>query len=116
MNRYFITLRLPFGVYVHYGKGSKMGQSRPSFGNGLVHYDYRRRVKSKTVRTFTGEPNHYDTQGDCIGYSRCENLVKLIHYDCRGWRVGYTYRFLGLIFIHRLSQRSALWETEMPNT
>lgn len=109
-----MTLRLPFGVYVHYAKGRKIGQSRRSFGNGLVHYDYRRRVKSKTVCTFIGEPNHYDTRGNCIGYSRCENLVKLIHYDCRGRREGYTYRFLGLILIHCISPHSALGERCVP--
>lgn len=109
MDRKFFTLRLPFGRYVHYARGRKVGQSIRSFGDGLVHYDRRRRVKSKTVRTFVGEPNHYDTNGRCIGYSRKCNCFKSVHYNRRGQKVGYTYHILNLIFCHCVLERSELW-------
>lgn len=108
-NTKFLSLRLPFGMYVHYAGGRKIGESRPAYDKGLVHYNRRRKLTVKTVRSFFGEPNHYDSQGKCVGYSRCGGLGKIVHYDRNGDEIGYTYHFLHLVYFHRISKSSSLW-------
>lgn len=73
----FFSLRLPFGIYVHYAKGRKIGQSRSACDKGFAHYNRRRRLVSKTIRSFFGEPNHYDPEWRCIGYSRRTGLGRV---------------------------------------
>lgn len=108
-NTRFFSLRLPFGIYVHYASGRKIGESRPAYNKGLVHYNRRRKLIVKTTRSFLGEPNHYDPHGKCVGYSRGKGLGKIVHYDRAGDEVGYTQHFLHLVYFHRISKSSELW-------
>lgn len=105
----FLSLRLPFGIYVHYAGGRKIGESRPAYDKGLVHYNCRKKLIVKTVRSFFGEPNHYDSQGKCVGYSRCGSLAKIVHYDCNGDEIGYTYHFLHLVYFHYVLKQADIW-------
>ena len=98
----FFSLRLPFGIYVHYAKGRKIGESRPAYSKGLVHCNRRKQIVVKTVRSFFGEPNHYDPQGRCVGYSRRTKLGRVTHYDRNGKIIGYSTSILGILYITRL--------------
>lgn len=97
----FFTLRLPFGPYLHYAKGRKLGESRLSYDSGLLHYDVKKRIVGTTVLSFFSEPNHYDPHGRCTGYSRPGTFLKILHYNAKGQPIGHTYHFLGLFFLHR---------------
>ena len=108
-NTRFFSLRLPFGMYVHYAKGRRIGESRPAYNKGLVHYNHRRKLIVKTIRSFFGEPNHYDSQGKCAGYSRGKGLSKIIHFDRNGNEVGYTQHFLHLVYFHHVLKQSDIW-------
>lgn len=105
----FFSLRLPFGMYVHYAGGRKIGGSRPAYAKGLVHYNRRGKLIGKMERSFFGEPNHYDLQRHCIGYSRRKGLSKMIHYDRDGDIVGYTHQLFHVLYFHRVSEQSDLW-------
>ncbi len=96
-NLQFFSLRLPFGIYVHYAKGRKIGESKPAYDKGLVHYNRRGKLIGKMVRSFFGEPNHYDIYGQCTGYSRKSSFVRIVHFDCHGNEVGCTYTFMGIL-------------------
>ena len=102
----FFSLRLPFGIYVHYASGRKIGESRPAYGKGLVHYNRRKKLIGKIVRNFFGEPNHYDLHGRCIGYSRKIGFAKVAHFDRNGIVIGYTYRIFGFLFITALKTQN----------
>lgn len=104
----FFSLRLPFGMYVHYAKGRKIGESRPAYDKGLVHYNRRGKMIGKMVRSFFGEPNHYDLQRHCIGYSRRKGLSKIIHYGRDGGIIGHTYHLFHVLYFHRVPERSDL--------
>lgn len=108
-NTRFFSLRLPFGMYVHYASGRKIGESRSAYSKGLVHYNRRKKLVVKTVRSFFGEPNHYDKQGNCIGYSRCCGLSKIVHFDRNGNKIGYTHHFLCLLYFHCMLEQSNMW-------
>lgn len=95
----FFSLRLPFGMYVHYAGGRRIGESRPSYCKGLVHYNCKRKLIGKTVHSFFGEPNHYDLQGRCTGYSRKTGFSKIAHFDRNGAVVGCTYMILGFLLL-----------------
>ena len=95
----FFSLRLPFGIYVHYASGRKIGESRPAYSKGLVHYNRRRKLVSKTMRSFFGEPNHYDPQGRCTGYSRRTSLGAITHYDRNGKIIGHSRSFFGILYL-----------------
>lgn len=99
INTRFFSLRLPFGMYVHYAKGRRIGESRPAYNKGLVHYNRRRKLVSKTIRSFFGEPNHYDPQGRCTGYSRRTSLGAIIHYDRNGKVIGHSRSILGILYV-----------------
>lgn len=109
LNTKFFSLRLPFGMYVHYAKGRKIGESRPAYDKGLVHYNRRKKLVVKTVRSFFGEPNHYDQQGNCIGYSRGRGLSKIVHFDRNGNKIGYTRRVLCVFYFHYILEQSSMW-------
>ena len=102
----FFSMRLPFGMYIHYARGGKIGESKPAYGKGLVHYNRRRKLVARTVRNFFGEPNHYDIQGGCAGYSRKGGQGKYVHFDRNGSVVGYTYAVLGILFVTALNPKS----------
>lgn len=104
----FFSLHLPFGIYVHYAGGRKIGESRPAYDKGLVHYDRRGEMIGKMERSFFGEPNHYDLQRRCVGYSRCEGLCKIVHYDKDGGVVGCSCCLFYLFYFHRMSEASDL--------
>ncbi|MBR4863281.1 MAG: hypothetical protein IKU07_01790 [Oscillospiraceae bacterium] len=97
----FFSLRFPSGTYVHYTGKRKIGESVPTFDNrGLVHYNWRRAVTGKMIRSFFGEPNHYDQEHRVVGYTRPDGLLKLRHYNKDGSCVGYTYSFFGIFLLH----------------
>lgn len=104
----FFSLCLPFGIYVHYAKGRKIGESRPAYSKGLVHYNRRKKLVVKTVRSFFGEPNHYDKQGNCVGYSRHCGLSKIAHFDRNGNKIGYTHHILCLLYFHYMLEQSSM--------
>ena len=104
----FFSLRLPFGMYVHYAKGRKIGESKPAYDKGLVHYNRRGKLIGKMARSFFGEPIHYDLQKHCLGYSRREGLCKIVHYDRDGDFIGYTRCLFHVFYFHRVSERSDL--------
>ena len=104
----FFSLRLPFGRYRHYANGRKIGESRPAFQKGLVHYGRRRKLIGKMERSFFGEPIYYDPERHCIGFSRDGSFGKMVHYDKNGSVVGYTWNLFHLIYFHRVSEGSAL--------
>ena len=101
----FFSLRLPFGMYVHYARGRKVGVSKPAYDKGLVHYNHRRKLTGKMIRSFFGEPNHYDLQGHCTGYSRPGGLLKVLHYNRDGACIGYSYSLFGILFLHRIERQ-----------
>lgn len=101
----FFSLRLPFGRYIHYARGRKLGESRPAYAKGLIHYDPGKRLTGKMVRSFFGEPNHYDRQGKSVGYSRYESRNKLVHYDRQGCRIGYTYSIFRVFYVHHCREQ-----------
>ena len=93
---------MPSGVYVHYARGRKIGESRPGFGRGLIHYNSRKKLTGKMLRSALGEPNHYDKDGTCIGCSRYTGWGKITHYDLHGNPVGVTRHLLHTLYWHRL--------------
>lgn len=97
------SIRLPFGMFVHYAGGRKIGESRPAYDKGLIHYNRRRKLVSKTIRSFFGEPNHYDLQGRCTGYSRRTGLGGFTHYDREGKVIGHSTSFFGMLYLTRLN-------------
>ena len=101
----YISLRLPFGAYIHFAGFRKIGESWPCYDNGLLHYNRRGKQIGRTMRSFFGEPNHYDTQGHCTGYSRSVGILKVAHYNSTGECIGHTYCFLRVVLFHRFTQR-----------
>jgi len=101
----FFSLRLPWGMYLHYAKGRKILESIPGYSKGLVHYNRRRKPVGKMIRSFLGEPNHYDLQGHCVGYSRPAGRGKVMHYNQDGNCVGYTYSICKVLFVHRFDAK-----------
>ena len=98
-NTRFFSLRLPLGMYVHYAGGRKIGESRPAYNKGLIHYNRRRKLTAKTIRSFFGEPNHYDLQGRCTGYSRRTSLGAITHYDRSGKVIGHSRSIFGILYL-----------------
>ena len=89
--RSYISLCLPFGAYIHFAGIRRIGESRPCYDKGLAHYNRRGKQIGKTMRSFFGEPNHYDAQGRCTGYSRSVGILKVAHYSRAGECIGCTY-------------------------
>ena len=100
----FLSLRLPFGMYVHYAGGRKTGESGPAYNKGLLHYNRRRKLTIKTIRSFFGEPNHYDLQGHCVGYSRRTGFGVITHYDRHGKVIGHSRSILGILYLTYLQR------------
>lgn len=85
--------------FLHIKKGRIIGHSYAGLSNRFV-YCYGRNAVSISDRNITGEFVQFDTQGNCIGYSRRERPWRVVHYNRRGERLGQSLIFLWLLVIH----------------
>lgn len=93
------SLILPGVGAIHFCGLQKLGKSRFYAGNAL-HYQESRYV-GKTVRNNFGQPNHYNSHGTPVGFTRKIRRTKAIHYDGRyGKPIGWSRCFL-IIWFHK---------------
>ena len=100
MIRATYSIKIPYWKIIHFRKGRKVGESRPTCFKGFAHYDRQNRPIGTSIRNFIGELNHYDNSGRCTGYSRRGGIGVTFHYGSRGKKLGYTFNALGIILIH----------------
>lgn len=101
MDKASVSVVIPRFKILHFRNGRRIGESRYGYAKCLAHYNRRGKPVGKTLRSFFGEPNHYDIQNRCTGYSRKGRLGIILHYDNRGNLIGQTRPILGLLLLHR---------------
>lgn len=94
------SINIPYWKIIHFESRKKVGESRPTCFDGLVHHDSLGRVTGESIRNFIGELNHYDCKGRCTGYSRQSGFATTTHFTSRGLVEGKTYSVLNFLFIH----------------
>ena len=82
-----------FSGFFHY-----LGETKMCGRSTIIHY-FKRRHIGKTIRNPFGEPNHYNTRNQAVGFSRNVGRTKIIHYDAIGKPIGYS-RCLLFIWVH----------------
>ena len=85
--------------FLHIKRGRIIGHSCTGSPKRLVYYRGRNAV-SVSIPNFIGEFIHYDTNGNCIGYSRYECPWKIVHYSKCGDCLGRSIVFLWVLIIH----------------
>lgn len=85
--------------FLHIKKGKIIGHSYAGLTNRFV-YCYGRNAVSISDRNITGEFVQFDTQGNCIGYSRRERPWRVVHYNRQGECLGKSFIFLWFLVIH----------------
>ena len=80
------------GFFRYLGKTKIHGRST------IIHY-FKSKCIGKTIRNPFGEPNHYNTLNQAVGYSRNISRTKIIHYNAAGNPIGYS-RCLLFLRIH----------------
>ena len=93
------SLILPGAGAIHFCGLRKLGKIRFYAGNAL-HYQGSRYL-GKTVKNNFSQPNHYNSQGMPVGFTRKIRRTKAIHYDGRyGKPIGWSRCFL-IIWFHK---------------
>lgn len=93
------SLIIPGMVAFHFHGLRMLGKSRFYSGNAL-HYLENRYV-GKTVRNSFGQPNHNNSNGTPLGFTRKIRRTKAIHYDGKyGKPIGRSRCFL-IIWFHK---------------
>ena len=85
--------------FLHIKRGRIIGHSCTGLGKRLVYY-YGRNAISISDRNITGEFVQFDTQGNCIGYSRRDRPWRVVHYNRQGECLGKSFIFLWFLVIH----------------
>lgn len=80
------------GFFRYLGKTKIHGRST------TIHH-FKSKYIGKTIRNPFGEPNHYNTLNQSVGYSRNISRTKIIHYGASGNPIGYS-RCLLFLWIH----------------
>ena len=93
------SLIIPGVVAFHFRGLRVLGKSRFYAGNAS-HYQEGRYV-GKTVKNIFGQPNHYNSHGTPVGFSRKIRRTKAIHYDGKmGKPIGWS-RCFWVIWFHK---------------
>ena len=85
--------------FLHIKKCRIIGHSCTGLSNRLVYY-YGRNPISVSDRNIIGEFVQFDTNGNCIGYSRRERPWRVVHYNRQGECLGKSFIFLWFLVIH----------------
>ncbi len=92
------SLILPRVGAIQFRRLQVVGRSRFYAGIAL-HYQNNRYI-GKTVRNGFGEPNHYNSRGVPVGFTRKIRRTKAIHYDGKyGKPIGWS-RCLLIVWFH----------------
>lgn len=94
---FFWSAVIPRVGAIHFHCLRVMGKSR-FFASNALHYQGNRYV-GKTEKNSFGQPNHYNSCGTPIGFTRKIRRTKAVHYDGkRGKPIGYSRCFLFMWF------------------
>ena len=85
--------------FLHVKKFRIIGHSCTGISRRLVYYGGREAI-SVSIPNIIGELVHYDTNGNCIAYSKRERPWKTTHYDRRGNYLGKSFVFLRIFIVH----------------
>lgn len=84
---------------VHFYGVRVLGKSRFYAGNAL--YYQGKRYVGKTVRNSFAQPNHYDRNGQIVGYTRKLRRTKAVHSDGKYGKLIGWIRCLLIIWLHK---------------
>lgn len=96
----YISIVIPFCKVMHFKGFRKIAESKFGVCKSLAHYRRGKKYFAKTQRNPFGEPNHYNTSGAPIGYSRKYNKFTYVHFDSTGKAKGYSKCILGILWFH----------------